>query len=1614
MGSPITLKSWFASVEPGAPPGDRSLAVWIFGLRGEEEEPVALQLMERLGKNSFRTELDGERRTVKLEGPLATDRAKTAGVDEMYINTFRDGITEHLEFTLHAALALPPHKVRLSVAFPRSLRSSPSKKHSSPKKPPAVPDEPLPDSLFDLGTGYQSPARARRTRKELAEELHAARQRRDPFAVLRRDATTTSSTFARQDRDEGVASDDEEEADMDEVEEEKDAKTEMLLEAPTFGVADAPAQSAPPSEASPPRAEPAAGPTQPSSGPPFDNSTIPPTPALTDEAPPASSGPQSAKTPLRARPSSKKARLASLTASFFKSRPTTPSSSTSVAGPSKAVASNPASTSTIAAVLSTFFQKQPPSSPPPSSKPTATKSPARTPVKRVVALADCLASSSPALVSRLERAAGDAGTAGPERDRTDETKAEEKKEEVIAEGVEMDIEQSAAEPSVVETAENGAASAAAAQQSAATAVDVTAPTETQEIRAGDVVEKQEEKAEPMVVDEGAALTPPAQIAATPPPSAGPPRQPTASPFAHLHSRTASPRRSPFLASPRAAAVAPSERYSSIEPAFPSSQGGISSLFHDSADEGDGDDDSADLTAQQISEFVERDLASSVVDEDEYKRERPPKSSVAARPPKELANAPLVKAAPPATEPFAVDQDQQMEPTQAPVPTASAETVPAAAPPRENAPPPLVDSVAAPAEPEPAFEASPSTSTATPPSAAAELIAPPQHSDQPALIAQDEQLAEPPAEPPVQLDGASSVPSPELASYDAAKASIEAAAQEATEHVVGRAVGSAVEPVAGPVISDALAEIAARASGEVITGVVGSIVDVAVEAVVQAVQADNEEEAANVQSDEEKQDEPARSHSDAMGSQEPQDQQESQEQPAAGAPMADVFVEQDFLEPEQSKGHEGGAEFAAEYWAQLQAGELAAERDAEAEDKLMHAEEPSKKPLSDASARSLTSPNGSILSRDAAAIASDPVALAALSALRNEPEPRDSPNGSATPGQTTAGLSRESSHDVFGPVDHVKKHPSSSTPSQGSRPPRARTLSARQQAAPAEEPASRPPGKKAPRRDSTFIGVEILVSPRKRPAHARNSTAPPAASTSRAGLAKEVAHSPVEPNIFDSPAAPSPPPPAGSKSWLDAPAEARLSQRLGQQGVDGDSQDDLDDESDDPLAEPIVGEKPQNTSQRSPARRSIARAKVANGPESSSDASSDDEAVAKRLLNGTSTMGHADARAAFENEPERGQDDGKVRQRSVEESIPQRKKRAGDATPPPKAKRRRVSSSASQAAPSTSEHVPRRPSLAGKVRQPSASQPAPTARGTPARVNSASAARRKSRSTIDTSTPGSSARPARSRKPVDGWWDISRGAEAATVSAKKRGRNEMEMAEVDKNDELEKEDKAVKRQRKRRAIESSPELGADVETQERHAEREKSVAREDDGYDNSRDDDFDPSAHGEVEDDKSVASPKPAKKPPVPKTTPADGANGGKKKRRKRKSLVMPTFRNRKRQSAAATASASASPAPSHTPDPRSSLAGKGKKVAQEEREQGLVRASSVKKARKESASREEVQESSNGRAKPTQAKGRSAQPKKAKKNAVEMPDWAEGDEWAGLREVGIAREADEDPFHFSD
>jgi hypothetical protein len=246
---------------------------------------------------------------------------------------------------------------------------------------------------------------------------------------------------------------------------------------------------------------------------------------------------------------------------------------------------------------------------------------------------------------------------------------------------------------------------------------------------------------------------------------------------------------------------------------------------------------------------------------------------------------------------------------------SGETVPIAAP-RLNATTAssknpsvaaIVDPSPATVEPEPVLEASATRSTSPPPATTVDAVAvtSAQNDDRAASPAQDCKPPPSTVEAPTEENGDDGLAvAPVLAKYNAAKDSIEEAAQGATEEAVSAAVGNAVESVAGPVIGDAVAEIAAQAAGEVVTGLVGTFVDSVVDAVAETAHTSGEE--------------PASAQSGSQNLQAPQ------EPSAAVEPEAPAFVEQDFVEPEQSKDQDDGdADFAAEYWAQPQSGDLAA-------------------------------------------------------------------------------------------------------------------------------------------------------------------------------------------------------------------------------------------------------------------------------------------------------------------------------------------------------------------------------------------------------------------------------------------------------------------------------------------------------------------------------------------------------------------------------------------------------------------------------------------------------------------------------------------------------------------
>ncbi|GAA5981824.1 hypothetical protein JCM10908_004623 [Rhodotorula pacifica] len=191
MGEPpLLLHEWFAAVAPSTLAGDRELAIILYGRveanAGEiDDRPSALQLVKRLGTDTFRTVVADEARTVKLVGLLARDRAVAAGVDEVVINTFKTGISPHYEFLLRAAREQKPHKVNLRAAFPPRPRSVAPETIAAEAPPPVRESAAVPSTLLDLGSDYQRPAGAPGSMHELAEGLRRARQLRRPISAQR-------------------------------------------------------------------------------------------------------------------------------------------------------------------------------------------------------------------------------------------------------------------------------------------------------------------------------------------------------------------------------------------------------------------------------------------------------------------------------------------------------------------------------------------------------------------------------------------------------------------------------------------------------------------------------------------------------------------------------------------------------------------------------------------------------------------------------------------------------------------------------------------------------------------------------------------------------------------------------------------------------------------------------------------------------------------------------------------------------------------------------------------------------------------------------------------------------------------------------------------------------------------------------------------------------------------------------------------------------------------------------------------------------------------------------------------------------------------------------------
>ncbi|GAA5970773.1 hypothetical protein JCM11641_004450 [Rhodosporidiobolus odoratus] len=564
--SVLKLINWFCSIQLSAPSGQGRLEVFgqLEGAGEGRQHPLTLELETRVSTRRFTCGPPGARREVELVGELDQDRAKLAGVPALYIASFKHGIPEHFAFLLAASPSLPPFSLNLSAAFPPVASTSSASNHTLSPSPLGI-DKSLPDSLFNLGTGFRRPAGSPTTKRELNNEVKKAKQlsvkgKERAFEWEEGDEPLPASRNA--DRDEGyeeaALEGEEVEVPQEDVEmvESVEAEPQKALQGKD-GLKEEEPGGSPPREESAVLDEPAL--------PPSDETAVPPIPTIPDVEPlfdlPAP--PQPAYRSL-----STKATITNLVQGFFSLPHKLRQSPTLRLLPHPPSAERPTSSSPDLllsrqekALLSAVAQ------------PVSPAAPAQKEEAKFELEADALVASTTSGVAMQAEEPDDDEVVSPE-------KTEEELVILLAEEGEQ----------VETTAQPGADA-----RPAATAIDVA----VEKVAPGS--ERAQLADEPSVdpdvevrdVDLDSVVGTEEDISANLP-------SPPAS--AHPH---------PHLAS--------SDRASSHDPPHPRSTGSFASLYH--SDDDEGCDTSADLTAQEISAFVERDLASSVVDEEEFGRER---------------------------------------------------------------------------------------------------------------------------------------------------------------------------------------------------------------------------------------------------------------------------------------------------------------------------------------------------------------------------------------------------------------------------------------------------------------------------------------------------------------------------------------------------------------------------------------------------------------------------------------------------------------------------------------------------------------------------------------------------------------------------------------------------------------------------------------------------------------------------------------------------------------------------------------------------------------------------------------------------------------------------------
>ncbi|GAA5830287.1 hypothetical protein JCM5353_005374 [Sporobolomyces roseus] len=163
MAPPVALNDWFATIAY-KDANRRHLCLKVFS------EEMEVQIVLRRGWDRFEGAWEKGLGDFKLIGPASIDKAELAGVPQEYMSIFEKGIPSNWTSILQEANSRPLSFLSTLPPLPSPIASTsrlPEPQHIPRKRP----DKNLPLSLFDLGTGYQPKGGKMRTVRELANGI---------------------------------------------------------------------------------------------------------------------------------------------------------------------------------------------------------------------------------------------------------------------------------------------------------------------------------------------------------------------------------------------------------------------------------------------------------------------------------------------------------------------------------------------------------------------------------------------------------------------------------------------------------------------------------------------------------------------------------------------------------------------------------------------------------------------------------------------------------------------------------------------------------------------------------------------------------------------------------------------------------------------------------------------------------------------------------------------------------------------------------------------------------------------------------------------------------------------------------------------------------------------------------------------------------------------------------------------------------------------------------------------------------------------------------------------------------------------------------------------------